>query len=100
MNRTPFYRVLAIYVAGLALLALYFAVHHRVAQSAKKAVSFVAHAVQIQRAYAPSRDDETALPRRAQEEIQKSFPLSPREQRTIEVHNIFGSIEVVGGSGN
>jgi DUF4097 and DUF4098 domain-containing protein YvlB len=32
--------------------------------------------------------------------IQKSFPLTNGEHRSIEIDNIFGSIEVVGGSGN
>ena len=56
MKRMPFHRVLAIYIAALAILALYLAVHHRVAQSAKKAVSFISRAMQIRSAYAAMLD--------------------------------------------
>jgi hypothetical protein len=100
MNRTRFQRILTIYIAALAMIVLYLAVHHRVAQSAKKAVSFVSHAIQIRSAYAAIRDDETSLPVHDHEVIQKSFSLTNGEHRSIEVDNIFGSIEVVGGSGN
>src|SRR5215470_4999532 len=101
MKRTRFQRILAIYIVGLAVLVLYFAIHHRVVQSTKKAVSFVSHAIEIRKAYAAVRDeDESSLPVHDHEVIQKSFPLTTGEHRTIEVDNIFGSIEVVGGSGN
>jgi hypothetical protein len=100
MIRTRFQRILAIYLVGLAMLVLYFAVHHRVTQCAKKTVSFVSHAIQIRRAYAAVRDeDESTLPVHDHQVIQKSFPLIG-EHRSIEIDNIFGSIEVVGGSGN
>jgi len=100
MSRTRFQRILAIYIVGLAMLVLYFAAHHRVAQSTKKAVSFVSHAIEIRRAYAAVRDDdESSLPVHDHEVIQKSFPLTG-EHRSIDIDNVFGSIEVVGGSGN
>ena len=78
MNRTQFHRVLAIYIAGLAVLASIFCtLHHRVAQSTKKAVSFVSHAIEIRNAYAAVRDeDESSLPVHDHEMIQKSFPLT------------------------
>src|SRR5579871_5106143 len=103
MNRTRFYRILTVYIAGLALLGLYFAMHYRahVAHSTKKAVSFVSRAIEIRKAYAAVLDeDETSLPVHDHEVIQKSFPLTSAEHRSIEVDNVFGSIEVVGGSGN
>ncbi len=103
MNRTRFYRILAIYIAGLALIGLYFAMHYRahVAQSTKKAVSFVSHAIEIRKAYAAVLDeDESRLPVHDHQMIQKSFSLTGSEHRSVEVDNIFGSIEVVGGSGN
>jgi len=102
MNRTRFYRILAIYIAGLALVGLYFAKHHRarVAQSTKKAVSFVSRAIEVRKAYAALRDDdEASLPVHDHQMIQKSFTLTG-DHRSIEVDNVFGSIEVVGGSGN
>ena len=100
MSRTRFQRILAIYIIGLAVLVLYFAAHHRVAQSTKKAVSFVSQAIQIRRAYAAVRDeDESSLPVHDHQVIQKSFPLTG-EHRSIDIDNVFGSIEVVGGSGN
>jgi hypothetical protein len=101
MNRTPFHRILAIYIAALAVLALYLTLHHRLVQSTKKAVSFVSHAIQIRSAYAATRDeDESSLPVHDHEMIQKSFPLTGTEHRSIEVDNVFGSIEIVGGTGN
>src|SRR5579862_4688760 len=98
MNRTRFYRILAIYIAGLALVGLYFAKHHRarVAQSTKKAVSFVSRAIEVRKAYAALRDDdEASLPVHDHQMIQKSFTLTG-DHRSIEVDNVFGSIEVVG----
>jgi hypothetical protein len=101
MNRTRFQRILAMYIAALALIALYLVAHHRMTQSTKKAVSFVSHAIQIRRAYAAVRDeDESSLPVHDHQVIQKSFSLTAGEHRAIEIDNIFGSIEVVGGSGN
>ena len=100
MNRTPFQRILAIYIAALMVLALFLTLHHRAMQSTRKAVSFVSHAIQIRRAYAAVRDDESGLPLHDHEMIQKSFPLTTGEHRSIEVDNVFGSIEVVGGTGN
>src|SRR4051812_4743393 len=100
MNRTPFHRILAIYIAALAVLALYLTIHHRLAQSTKKAASFISNAFEIHPAYAAERDDdESTLPVHDHEVIQKSFSLGP-EHRFIDIDNIFGSIEVVGGSGN
>jgi hypothetical protein len=42
-------------------------------------------------------DEERNLTVRAEEKIQKSFPM-PSAHRTLEIDNIWGSIEVVGGS--
>jgi hypothetical protein len=100
MNRTPFQRILAIYIVALTVLALFLTLHHRAMQTTRKAVSFVSHAIQIRRAYAAVRDDESGLPLHDHEMIQKSFPLTTGEHRSIEVDNVFGSIEVVGGTGN
>ena len=92
MNHTRFQRILAIYIVGLAMLVLYFAVHHRAVQSTKKAVSFISHAIEIRRAYAAIRDDdESNLPVHDHEVIQKSFSLTG-VHRAIEIDNIFGSI--------
>ena len=99
-NRTPFRRILAIYIAALMVVALFLVLHHRAMQSTRKAVSFVSHAIQIRRAYAAVRDDDSGLPLHDHEMIQKSFPLTTGEHRSIEVDNVFGSIEIVGGTGN
>src|SRR5437016_1767212 len=100
MTRTPFHRILAIYLAAFAVLALYLALHHRLVQSTRKAVSYISRAIQIRSAYAAIRDEDSGLPVHDHQMIQKSFPLTTGEHRAIEVDNVFGSIEVVGGSGN
>src|ERR1700727_2993692 len=98
MNRTPFHRIFAIYIAALVMLALFLTLHHRVAQSTKKAVSFVSRAIQVRGAYAYAaiRDnDESSLPVHDHEMIQKSFSLTAGDHRSIEVDNVFGSVELV-----
>ena len=100
MRRTQFHRVLAIYIAAMAVLAICLIAHRRVAHSGRKAISYVAHALEVRRAYAAQRDDDSNLPLHDHEVIQKSFPLTGANQHSIEVDNVFGSIEVVGGSGN
>jgi hypothetical protein len=100
MHRTQFRRVLAIYIAALAVLTICLVAHKRVANSARKAFTFVTRAVELRRAYAAQRDDaDSGLPLHDHEVIQKSFSLGGASRRSIEIDNVFGSIEVVGGSG-
>jgi hypothetical protein len=100
MRRTPFTRILAIYIAALVVLTICLLAHRMVARSGRRAVSYIAHAVQVQRAYAAQREDvNSGLPLHDHEVIQKTFFLTGAAHRSIEIDNVFGSIEVVGGTG-
>ena len=100
MRRTPFTRILAIYIAALVVLTICLLAHRMVARSGRRAVSCIAHALQVQRAYAAQRDDvNSGLPLHDHEVIQKTFFLTGAAHHSIEIDNVFGSIEVVGGTG-
>jgi hypothetical protein len=96
----PFDRILALYAATLLVLPLWFAERHLpIVHSAKNAFSTMSRAIQIRRAYAAIRDDsDTSFPLHDHEVIQKSFPLTGGARKSIDIDNIWGSIEVVGDS--
>ena len=95
-----FTRILAIYIAALVVLTICLLAHRMVARSGRRAVSYIAHALQVQRAYAAQRDDvNSGLPLHDHEVIQKTFFLTGAAHHSIEIDNVFGSIEVVGGTG-
>lgn len=102
MRRTsfhrPFNRIIAVYAAALLLLPLWLVAHRQsVVRSAKAAFSSVSRALQIGHAYAAIRDDSSSgLPVRDHEVIQKSFSLAGAARKSIDIDNIWGSIEVVG----
>jgi hypothetical protein len=97
--RMPFNRILAIYALALLVLGIWFVARKTVARSAKTAVSTVGHALEIRRAYAAQLDKgHASLPVQDHEVIQKSFSLAGAAHKSIEIDNVFGSIEVVGGS--
>ncbi len=73
--------------------------HQPIARSANNVLKSLGRAVQIKHAYADSLDDSDAgFPVQDHEVIQKSFSLAGAAHKSIEIDNVFGSIEVVGGS--
>jgi hypothetical protein len=100
VRSTPFNRILAIYLAALLMLPLWFAVHRRaVVCSAKSVLATLRCALQVRQAYAAQRDDlDVGMPVRDHEVIQKSFPVTAVAHKSIDIDNIFGSIEIVGDS--
>ncbi len=99
MRATPFHRILAIYIAALLTLTTWFVARRPIAHSAETVVKHLARAIQIKHAYAAPRDDsDTNLPVQDHEVIQKSFSLAGAARKSIDIDNIWGSIEVVGGT--
>jgi hypothetical protein len=97
VRATPFYRILAIYAAALLVLPLWLAARQPFVRSATSALKSLGHTLQIKRAHADLPDDsDTGFPVQDHEVIQKSFTLAGAAHRSIEVDNVFGSIEVVG----
>jgi hypothetical protein len=94
---TPFYRILAIYGAALLLLPFWPATSHPITRSAKNVLKSLRLALQLKYASADLLDDsDSEMQVRDHETIQKSFSLAA-DHKSIEVDNVFGSIEVVGG---
>jgi len=99
MRKTPFYRILAIYGLAILILPLWLGARQPIARSAKSALLSLGRALQIKRAYADLLDDsDSNLPVQDHEVIQKSFSVAGAAHKSIEIDNVFGSIEVVGGS--
>jgi hypothetical protein len=99
VRATPFHRILAIYVAALLTLTIWFVARRPIARSVETVVRYLARAVQIKHAYAALRDDsDTSFPVQDHEVIQKSFSLGGAPRKSIDIDNIWGSIEVVGGT--
>ncbi len=99
MRVTPFNRILAIYAAALLTLTIWFVARRPIARSAESVVRYLARAIQIKHAYAALRDDsDTSFPVQDHEVIQKSFSLAGAARKSIDIDNIWGSIEVVGGT--
>jgi hypothetical protein len=99
VRATPFHRILAIYAAALLTLTTWYVARRPIARSAETVVKHLARAIQIKHAYAALRDDsDTNLPVQDHEVIQKSFSLAGAARKSIEIDNIWGSIEVVGGT--
>ncbi len=79
MNRTQFQRILAIYIAGLALLAFISQRITALRNRRRKPSHSSRTPSKSARAYAAVRDeDESSLPVHDHEMIQKSFPLTRR----------------------
>ena len=99
MRATPFHRILAIYAAALLTLTIWFVGRQPITRSALNVVRYLAQAIQIKHAYANLLDDsDTSLPVQDHEVIQKSFSLAGAARKSIDIDNIWGSIEVVGGT--
>jgi hypothetical protein len=95
---TTFYRILAVYVAALLILPLWLGARQPIVRSAKNALKSLGVALQIRHAYAALLDDSDSLPVQDHEVIQKSFSLAGAAHKSIDIDNIWGSIEIVGGS--
>jgi hypothetical protein len=112
VRTTPFSKILTAYCAAIFLFLLWPASTRTVAHSAQAAVRFVCRALRMEPTHAmamPNRllnaggsvggglthDDDIDMPVRNHETIRKSFTLPPGH-RSLEIDNIFGSIEVVG----
>lgn len=100
MRKTPFSQVVIIYGAVLLLLLLLWPTSsHPIVRSAQGVLKSLRLAMQIEYAYADTLDDRHSdLPVREHETIQKSFSLSGAAHPSLEIDNVFGSIEVEGGS--
>jgi hypothetical protein len=99
VQRISFYRILALYTAAILVLPWWFVAHQPIARSANNVLKSLARAVQIKHAYADLLDDSDAgFPVQDHEVIQKTFSLAGAAHKSIEIDNVFGSIEVVGGS--
>jgi hypothetical protein len=107
---TPFYRILTIYSVALFLFLLWPASTRLVGHSAKAALRSVCWLLKVERAYAmplprsanlpigiSRHNNDADMPVRDHETIRKSFPM-PVAHKSLEVDNLFGSIEVVGGA--
>ena len=57
-------------------------------------LSFVSAALGPEAVSAKTRDDDSEYPVRDQENIQKSFPMPATGQKSLEIDNVWGSIEV------
>jgi hypothetical protein len=99
VRATPFHRILAIYAAALLTLTIWLVGRQPITRSALNVVRYLAQAIQIKHAYANLLDDsDTSLPVQDHEVIQKSFSLAGAARKSIDIDNIWGSIEVVGGT--
>lgn len=100
MRKTPFSQVLIIYGAVLFLLLLLWPTSsHPLARSAQGVLKSLRLAMQLEYAYADTLDDRHSdLPIREHETIHKSFSLTGVAHPALGIDNVFGSIEVEGGS--
>ncbi len=97
MRRTPFTRVLTIYFLALLFIPLWPAETKHAGRSAKSVAGAFLLALQPRSAFAKDHhDSDRDFPVREQETIQKSFSMPASQHRSLEVDNVFGSIEVIG----
>ena len=100
MRGTPFLRILGIYGIALVGLLLWPISTRPISRSARVLLASLCRVFQVDDVFAEPLhhpDSDTDMPVQEHESIQKSFPLAGAHQ-AIEVDNVFGSIEVVGGS--
>jgi len=99
VRETPFFRILAIYGVALFFLLLWPASTRPITHSAKTILRSLCRAFQVEYVSADrlrDADVDSDMPVRDHETIQKSFSLAAA-RKSLEVDNVFGSIEVVGG---
>ena len=102
MRGTPFMRILGIYGVALLFLLLWPISTRPISHSAKTFLASLCRALQVEYVFAEplhqvADDSDNDMPVQEHETIEKSFPM-PAAHRAIEVDNVFGSIEVVGGA--
>jgi hypothetical protein len=99
VRETPFYRILAMYGAALLMLPLWLAARQPVARAAKSALLSLGRGLHIKHAHADLLDEsDSSFPVQDHEVIQKAFSVAGAAHKSIEIDNVFGSIEIVGGS--
>jgi hypothetical protein len=99
---TPFIRILGIYGIALVFLLLWPISTRPISHSAKTFLASLCRMLQVDYVFAePLRhadtDTDTDLPVQEHQTIQKSFAM-PAAHKAIEIDNVFGSVEVVGGT--
>jgi len=99
---TPFMRILGIYGLALLCLLLWPISTRPISHSAKTFLASMCRMLQVDYVFASPRhhvadDSENDMPVREHETIQKSFPM-PAAHKSIEIDNVFGSVEVIGGA--
>ena len=106
MRTKPFIRILAVYGVGLMLLLLWPISTRPISHTAKNFVMSLCRMLQVDYVFAEplpttrcdgNHDHDIDFPVKDHETITKSFTLTAAH-RSIEVDNVFGSIEVVGGT--
>lgn len=96
MRRKTFFAVLMGYVVAALLLPVIPASKIAGARSRKSVVSFLRSALEPETVSAKSRDDDDRyLGSRDEEKILKSFTLPAVGHKSLEIDNVWGSIEVV-----
>ena len=99
MRRSRFFMVSAIYGLTLFCLILWSSGTRPTRQAAKWVASTFQLALQPTSVFAKTLDKfDRDLPVQDQETIQKSFPMSAAQHKSLEIDNVFGSIEVSGGA--
>src|SRR4029077_17733457 len=107
MRTKPFTRIVAVYGVGLMLLLLWPISTRPIPHLARTFVMSLCRVLQVDYVFAgplpalpalrSNHDQDIDLPVKDHETITKSFTLSAAH-RSIDVDNVFGSIEVVGGN--
>jgi hypothetical protein len=95
---TPFLRILGIYGVALVCLLLWPISTRPISRSAKAVLASLCRAFRVEDVFAePLHHPDSDMPVQEHESIQKGFSLAGAH-KAIEVDNVFGSIEVVGGT--
>jgi hypothetical protein len=101
VRATPFSRIVTLYAAALLLLLLWPIKARPVAHSARAAVQAVCRVLQMDYAFADvvhGSDGNSDMPVHDHQTISKSFSVSGAAHKSLEIDNVFGSIEVIGGA--
>ncbi len=93
MRRKSLISILIVYAAAALLLPVLPA-KKILGGRASSVLNFVRAALGPAAVSAKTKDDDAEYPVRDQENIQKSFPMPTTGQKTLEIDNVWGSIEV------
>jgi Toastrack DUF4097 len=99
VRQAPFLRILAIYGVALLFLLLWPVTTRPITHSARSVLHSLCRAFQLHHVAAANLldDSDSDFPVTDHETIQKSFTLSSA-RKSLEIDNVFGSIEVIGGA--